>query len=129
MTVAVFTREVRGIDNEGSIVMARKGYDVKCTVTSALLRATHEVAAGLGAEAFAVKVPRCSGRGPVLADMLSKRKVEKVKKMWPVTEGREEGMREVPGPVRYWLEHPGEDPTLARRVLMYWRRRGVDVIM
>ena len=53
------------IDNEGTISHVRKGYDAKCAVTSALLRATYEVSRGLNADAYARKVSRCSARGPV----------------------------------------------------------------
>ena len=41
-------------DNEGSIVMAGKGYDVKYAGASSLIRAMHEVATGLGTEVYAV---------------------------------------------------------------------------
>ena len=135
MTVAVFAREVAGravvtrIDNEGSVVMARKGYDVKCAVTSCLIRTTHEVAAGLGTEVYAEKVPRCSSLGPVVADMLSKGRVEEMKRLWPVEEGREQEAREVPKPLEYWLQNPRDDPELGKQILKFWRRNRLGVIL
>ena len=117
------------IDNEGTICHIRKGYDAKCVVTSSLLRATYEVSRGLNADAFARKVSRCSARGPVMADMLSKEKHEEFMKLWTEEAGVEWLSREVPPALKYWLQHPSVDNDLGRKILRHMRRQGVRVIL
>ena len=116
------------IDNEGTIWQIKKGYDSKCVVVSSLLRTTYEVARGLNAEAFARKVSRCSARGPVMADQLSKGLVEEFMKEWTKEEGVERRPREVPPALKYWLEHPSVDGGLSKKILRYMRRCGVPVL-
>ena len=135
MVVCCFPREIMNksvvvqIDNEGTICHIKKGYDSKCVVTSALLRATYEVARGLNAEAYARKVPRCSARGPVMADMLSKGMEKEFLKMWTETENVEIWTRQVPPPLRWWLEHPSVDNELGAKILRHMRRQGVRVML
>ena len=94
-----------------------------------MLRATYEVSRGLNAEAYARKVPRCSARGPVMADMLSKGLEKEFLEMWTETEGVEIWSREVPPPLRWWLEHPGVDNELGTKILRHMRRKGVPVML
>ena len=134
LVVTCFPREIMNravvvqIDNEGTICHIRKGYDAKCVVTSSLLRATYEVSRGLNAEAYARKVSRCSARGPVLADMLSKES-DKFVEMWMEEEGVEPWPRDIPPALKWWLQHPGEDNELGRKILKHMRRQGVRVIL
>ena len=109
--------------------MLRKGYDAKCRVTSSLLRATYEVARGLNAEAYARKVARCSARGPVLADMLSKGMEKEFRALWEEEEGVELVGREIPPVLKWWLEHPTVDNQLGKKILKYMRRKRVPVVM
>ena len=117
------------IDNEGTICHVRKGYDAKCRVTSALLRATYEVARGLNSAAYARKVARCSAAGPVMADMLSKGLEEEFRSMWSEVRGAEFSSREVPPALKYWLQKPSVDNELGTKVLRFMRRKGVPVLL
>ena len=117
------------IDNEGTICHVRKGYDAKCRVSSSLLRATYEVARGLNAGAYARKVSRCSARGPVLADMLSKGLEKEFKALWTEEEGVEMEGREIPPALKWWLEHPTVDDDLGKKILKYMRRQHVPVVL
>ena len=117
------------IDNEGTIVHVKKGYDAKCVVTSSLLRATYEVARGLNAEAYARKVARCSAKRPVMADMLSKGQTEEFMALWTEDEGVELWSRKLPPALKYWLEHPGVDNQLGGKILKHMRRQGVPVLL
>ena len=135
IVISCFPREIMNravvvqIDNEGTICHIRKGYDAKCVVTSSLLRATYEVARGLNSEAYAKKVARCSARGPVLADMLSKGMEDEFLAKWMEEDGVEVMRRQVPPPLKYWLEHPEVDNTLGTKILKHMRRQGVPVLL
>ena len=135
IVISCFPREIMNravvvqIDNEGTICHIRKGYDAKCVVTSSLLRATYEVARGLNSEAYAKKVARCSARGPVLADMLSKGMEDEFLAKWMEEDGVEVMKRQVPPPLKYWLEHPEVDNTLGTKILKHMRRQGVPVLL
>ena len=135
LVVTCFPREIMNgdvvvqIDNEGTIAHVRKGYDAKCVVTSSLLRATYEVARGLNCEAYARKVQRCSAKGPVMADMLSKGMMEEFMTLWTEEKNVEMVSRKLPPALKYWLEHPDVDNDLGVKVLKHMRRQGVPVLL
>ena len=135
LVICCFPREVMNkavvvqIDNEGTICHVRKGYDAKCRITSALLRATYEVSRGLNAEAYARKVTRCSARGPVLADQLSKGLKDEFEELWMQEEGVEMTGREIPPVLMWWLQHPTVDNDLGTKILRYMRRKRVPVML
>ena len=65
-------RLVIWVDNAGSVAIWRKGYSNKCRLSSTLVAAMAAVAAGLGCQVEVVKITRCSSKGAVLADLVSK---------------------------------------------------------
>ena len=60
------------IDNDGSVRMWEKGYDLKCVVNNSLIRTADYVAMALGCQAYVVGTTRRSAWGAVAADALSK---------------------------------------------------------
>ena len=60
------------IDNNGSCRMSQKGYYVKCAVTDTLLKTVYEVASALNGKEFVIVVTRCSTKGSICADAISK---------------------------------------------------------
>lgn len=59
------------VDNAGSVACFQRGHS-KDPLTQTVIRAVYLVAASLNAQIEVVKVPRCSDRGSVLADLVSK---------------------------------------------------------
>ena len=60
------------MDNTGSVGIWRKGYSNFCSLSTTIVKAISVVAAGLGCHVDILKVTRCSSRGPILADLVSK---------------------------------------------------------
>ena len=122
---------VTRIDNSGSCHMWKRGYDLKCVVNDCLLYACHVVALGINCLAFVKKVRRCSDGGTVIADLLSKNRVEEFRSLWPV--GRGEGCSELL-PRRCsrvflkWLRSPVVDRRLGFLILEEMRGWGIPII-
>ena len=102
------------IDNAGAVQIFRKGYCTSCPVTSAVARAIHVVAAGIGCRLWVVKIRRCSTRSAVMADALSKAAFGKFLHLWI---GALPDMALLPGPFLQWVQRPRADPALGERIL------------
>ena len=76
--MVAFTDKVRNkpfvtyIDNQGSVTVWSKGYDLHCSTTDMILRACDFVSVALCSQPFVCKVRRCSTPGAMAADALSK---------------------------------------------------------
>ena len=112
------------IDNSGTVAIWQRGYDLRCDVVSCLLQQTQVVVMGLNAVSTVQKVTRCSERGAVLADLLSKGKIEEFGNLHPPGVGRELVQRRVPGPLRAWVADPKVDHNLGRKILLWMRENG-----
>ena len=60
------------VDNAGSVFIFKKGYSNSCTLSSTLVAAIAEVAAGIGCRVELCKITRCSTPQADMADSLSK---------------------------------------------------------
>ena len=106
------------VDNAGSVGIWSKGYSNNCTLSNTIVKAIGTIAAGLGCRLEIVKVARCSDRGPIMADMLSKAQFQRFRQYaesagWPL---KTEPLR-IPGALLHWLHSPVPDPNLGHRVL------------
>ena len=106
------------VDNSGSVAIWKKGYSMRCWVSSRVVEALAAVAAGLNCRVWIEKVERCSVPGAVVADCLSKgdwRGAKSVAALDGVTLEEEPGG--VSKAVLRWLSGPREEDDLAQAVL------------
>ena len=128
--VTVFTEEVRGqqirtnIDNEGTVVLTRKGRDMRCALTDCLIQAINHVAVAVNCRAYVVKVTRCSTTEAKAADALSKAAYYKFRELVPTSERLP---RAIPRTVKAWIENPTVDRDLGRKIVRELEVNGVDV--
>ena len=117
------------VDNAGSVGVWRKGYSNFCRLCTTLVKAISVVAAGLGCTVEVKKITRCSSRGAVLADMLSKAQFADCYAL-----GREGGQAWDAAPARVppvmleWVAAPRPDDELGHRLLQYLAAEGVPVL-
>ena len=93
-------------------------------MVSSLLQQTQVLATALNTVSSVTKVTRCSGTGPILADMLSKGKLAEFHELRPVRRDTEWRPRKVPEPLLDWLKAPKVDHNLGRRILAWMRDNG-----
>ena len=108
------------VDNAGSVFIFRKGYSTSCGLSSTLVCALADVAAGLGCRIQIKKILRCSTPLASMADALSKADFTR---FWGVARqyggfGLPPCSLLAPGPLRDWLERPRPDFDLGRRLLL-----------
>ena len=103
------------IDNQGTVIMAKKCYDLKCPVNDCLIRTINYVAVAINCQAFVVDVRRCSSNESIAADAISKCNRKILDEVMP---DREVDPRRVPRTYLKWLEKPKVDPDLGRRIVM-----------
>jgi hypothetical protein len=121
------TSAVTRIDNVGSCYMWKRGYDLKCTTTDTLLRASAVVAGGLNCNAYVKHVAHCSSLGPILADHLSKNEIGQFDRKFPVGLGshdHEALCRRTSRVFLRWLRNPTNSETLGfdiLREMKLWR--------
>ena len=117
------------VDNAGSVGVWRKGYSSYCRLCTTLVKAISVVAAGLRCRVAVQKITRCSDRGAVIADMLSKAQFEEA-----ALHARQDGGRwqpepaRVPGVLLEWVAAPYPDDDLGHRLLMHLAASGVPVL-
>jgi hypothetical protein len=110
------------VDNAGSVKIWEKGYSTSCELCNTLVKAIADVAASAGCQLYISKIRRCSNKGAVAADALSKadfRAFAETKERWrlPV------GMAAVPPPILAWLDNPRLDESLGEKVLCHLRSK------
>ena len=106
------------VDNAGSVQIWKKGYSNNCDLCSTLVKALGTVAAAHGTRIDIVKVTRCSGVGPTLADHLSKAQFGPFRACalqngWQL---QTEPLR-IPATLVRWLHHPKPDDELGHDIL------------
>ena len=102
------------VDNSGSVHIWRKGYCSPCPLTTTVARATHVVASGLGCRLDVAKITRCSTRGAVQADNLSKAAFHRFLGLW---EGPLPDPSRVPLALLRWIRRPVPSDSLGDRIL------------
>ena len=112
------------VDNQGTVSVYGKGRSSKCRYSTTIARATFEVAKGLGMEVRVCKIRRCSDKGSILADALSKGRVREFRVTNP-----DFRLLSVPSSILDWVSKPVVDYTLGRRILCDMRRRGIKVMV
>jgi hypothetical protein len=126
------TSAVTRIDNMGSCYMWKRGYDLKCTTTDTLLRASAVVAGGLNCNAYVKHVARCSSLGPILADHLSKNEIGQFDRKFPVGLGihnREALCRRTSRVFMRWLRDPTINDDLGFEILEEIKSWGIPVFL
>ena len=113
IALVVFAEECQGqpvniwVDNAGSVRIWQKGYSSWCRLSTTVVKAISTVAAALGCRMEIRKVRRCTGTGPVLADLLSKAQFREFREAagaagWAV----DASPRRVTGSLLRWLARP-----------------------
>ena len=117
------------VDNAGSVGVWRKGYSNFCRLCTTLVKAISVVAAGLGCRVDIRKITRCSEKGAVLADLLSKARFRECSELGRAHGGewRAEQAR-VPGVLLEWIAAPRPDDDLGHRLLTDMAAKGVPVL-
>ena len=105
------------IDNNGSVRMWQKGYDIKCSVNNCLIRTADYVATSLGCQTFVVGTTRRSSGGVVAADALRMNNLREFSQVMVREFGRVKPARTVPRSFLKWLEDPVVDKQLGKRIV------------
>ena len=106
------------VDNAGSVYIYQKGYSSSCRLTSTIAKAIWVVARGLRCDIEVVKILRCSHPLAILADHLSKAKVESfVKFAWHQGFVVPQKAAKVPNSLMQWVLDPKEDDSLGFKIL------------
>ena len=107
------------VDNSGSVFIFRKGYSTSCSISSSLVCALADVAAGLGCRLDVRKIRRCSTPLASMADSLSKADFGRFWGLAAESAGLSlprQPLR-VPLVLQDWLRQPRADFDLGRRLL------------
>ena len=107
------------VDNIGSVYIFQKGYSTSCVLSSTLVSAMADVAAGLGCRIQVKKILRCSSPLASMADALSKADMSR---FWGLAaENGGFGLPLAPLPLPRellrWVQAPAQDFDLGRRLL------------
>ena len=89
------------------------------------MRAINHVAVALNSRAYVEKIERCSTRGSVGADLLSKGDYTKFRELFPEAEDLP---RPIPEAVKWWINNPRADDELGRKICLELRAKGVKVL-
>ena len=102
------------VDNEGSVIMWRKGWCMPCDLCNTLMVALHQISTALACELYLCSIGRCSNPQSEAADALSKCDMARFKQNMPEANTAPE---DVPGALLAWLENPVPDRLLGDRIL------------
>ena len=117
------------VDNAGSVGVWKKGYSNFCRLCTTLVKAISVVAAGLGCRVDIKKITRCSERGAVMADMLSKARFNECFELGRKhSAGWQREPARVPAVLLQWVAAPHPDDDLGHRLLADLANRGVPVL-
>ena len=103
------------IDNAGTVVAVRKGYDLKCKVTNCLIRSINHIAVAMNTRAYVLDIRRCSTDSAKAADFISKRNWKDLEAVMP---NLELDPRRVPRSYLKWLDKPKVDKYLGRNIVI-----------
>jgi hypothetical protein len=116
------------IDNNGTVRMSQKGYNVKCPVTDTLLRMVYEVTASLNGTEYVVEVTRCSSKFSIAADAISKASWETLDTVLPL---RNTEPAKIPISFIKWLNTTGgpkSDRDLSEKIINDLKVLGTDTL-
>jgi hypothetical protein len=125
LVLAAGARQVRGlelriwVDNIGSCNIWRHGYSNTCRLSTTVVKAIGEIAAGLGCHVDVQKVTRCSSAGTRMADALSKADFRRFR--------AEPAGATVPLSMMAWVARPVIEDELGTRILRELARTGLDL--
>jgi len=106
------------VDNSGSVHIWRKGYATTCALSSTLVRAIACIADAVDCTVDIVKVRRCSGPGPILADHLSKGKFAQFREFANSVGWQLDNLpATVPRTLLAWVDNPVVDDDLGVKIL------------
>ena len=106
------------VDNDGAVLIWRKGYSTKCPLSSTVVKAMSTVAAGIGCQVEVAMITRCSTPGAHLADVLSKGQFEKFSQLSASYNFDLPAMMDSPPQeLLNWVKDPKEDDFLGDRIL------------
>ena len=104
--------------------MFDKRHCLKCTYTNTIVKAAYDVSRGMGIQICVCKISRCSDKGSILADALSKGDMCRVNQLWP----GKSALVSVPRVIVEWIKDPREDLYLGLKVLQELRMRMGDIV-
>ena len=122
LILAAAAERVRGlelrfwVDNSGSCNIWKHGYSNSCRLSTTVVKAIGEVAAGLGCRVDICKVTRCSSPGTVMADALSKSDFSRFRGV-PEAAGLPAAPAVVPRALLAWIARPDVRDDLGSRIL------------
>ena len=117
------------VDNAGSVGIWRKGYSNFCSLSTTIVKAISVVAAGLGCHVDILKVTRCSSRGPILADLVSKAKFHEFRdkcSSWGMEMAA--APMDIPKVLMEWVCLPRPDDDLGSRILGHLAEQGIEML-
>jgi hypothetical protein len=100
------------VDNSGSVGIFKSGHGA-CQFANTLAKAAFDVSTGMGIALRVCKIGRCSDKGSILADAISKGDIRWAKRLWP---GMNK-MVKVPRTIVDWVKDPRVDFDLGRKIL------------
>ena len=112
------------VDNQGSVGVYRKGHRHGCPYITTLVRAAYVVSQGMAVDLRVHKIRRCSDKGSILADAVSKGDLATLRQQWP-----ERRLVELPDSIVAWVKDPVEDMELGHKVLRDLAGSGLAVVM
>lgn len=122
LVMASAASELRGtaikfwVDNNGSVLIWKKGYSVQCRLASTIVKAIAGIAAALGSSVDIQKVTRCSSAGTIAADALSKADFRTFRGSHE-TDTFSVQPAKVPKQLLKWAVMPHEDDDLDKKIL------------
>ena len=90
-------------DNQGTVDISRKGYSSVCPYSYTVIKAAHDVSFAFNCQLQVTKIRRCTGKGAVLADRLSKADFSSLKSDMPK---KQEDPAFIPRTLLKWLRDP-----------------------
>lgn len=113
------------IDNMSAVYAWRKGCSTKDRLASTLVKAIYDLGRRLNCDIFITKVARCSTKGALAADLLSKGDIRAFYDLCP--ESPVDPLR-IPGTLLLWLNAPRVDYQLGDRIAEELGKKGVSVL-
>ena len=113
------------VDNMSAVYTWRKGYSSKDKLASTLVKAIFDLATRINCKPFICKVARCSTKGSVAADLLSKGDIKAFYKLFP---GSPMDPLRIPTTLLQWLQAPRVDYELGVRIAEELGRKGERVL-
>ena len=102
------------VDNQGAVSIYAKGYSTSCPYCYTIAIAIHEISTALNCHIVITKIERCSNKGALIADMLSKAAFSEFYQLFPE---RKTEPAWIPRELLLWIEDPKEDMKLGQRIL------------